>query len=71
MTLLPAQPCVARYAQAYRNAYINLALPLFSLCEPIAPAKAKFKKWEWSIWDKIELEGQRSLFPSSACLGLD
>lgn len=47
--------------EAYRNTYVNLALPLFTLSEPFEPARetATLKdrgEWRWSIWDKLDVD---------------
>merc|ERR1719373_1556231 len=46
--------------EAFRNAFCNMAVPLFTLSEPMPPAKTKSmlkgKEWNWSLWDNLELE---------------
>jgi ubiquitin-activating enzyme E1 len=46
--------------EAYRNAFCNMALPLFTMSEPKAPesttAKLKTGDWEWNMWDTLKLE---------------
>lgn len=41
----------------YRNAFGNLALPLFALAEPIPPKREVFKNMSWSLWDRWIIEG--------------
>jgi len=41
----------------YRNTFVNLALPLIAMAEPIPPKVAKFQDMEWSLWDRWILEG--------------
>ncbi len=44
---------------AYRNTYVNLALPLFTFSDPFAPATTevvlKTGPWKWSLWDRIDI----------------
>jgi hypothetical protein len=44
----------------YRCFSCNLALPILSSAEPIAPAKSKSVlksgEWQWSLWDRIEID---------------
>ncbi|CAM9515783.1 unnamed protein product [Ascophyllum nodosum] len=46
--------------EAYKNWFLNLALPQFSCSEPLPPAKnatvLKGKEWKWSAWDSLELD---------------
>lgn len=41
----------------YRNSYVNLAIPLFAMSEPVPPKIIKYKGLEWSLWDRWILEG--------------
>ncbi|KAL8154242.1 hypothetical protein V2J09_012002 [Rumex salicifolius] len=36
----------------YRNTFVNLALPLFSIAEPVPPKVAKHRDMSWTIWDR-------------------
>eukprot|EP00557_Chaetoceros_sp_GSL56_P003823 CAMPEP_0176498632 /NCGR_PEP_ID=MMETSP0200_2-20121128/12437_1 /TAXON_ID=947934 /ORGANISM="Chaetoceros sp., Strain GSL56" /LENGTH=1064 /DNA_ID=CAMNT_0017896877 /DNA_START=63 /DNA_END=3257 /DNA_ORIENTATION=+ len=46
-------------ADAYKNAFVNLATPFITLSEPMPPAKTKAvikgKEWEWTAWDSIDV----------------
>ncbi|KAL7247251.1 hypothetical protein ACSBR2_002217 [Camellia fascicularis] len=36
----------------YRNTFANLALPLFSMAEPVPPKVIKHRDMSWTIWDR-------------------
>ncbi|XP_017241732.1 ubiquitin-activating enzyme E1 1 [Daucus carota subsp. sativus] len=36
----------------FRNTFANLALPLFSMAEPVPPKVVKHRDMSWSIWDR-------------------
>jgi ubiquitin-activating enzyme E1 len=40
----------------YRNAFVNLALPLFQQSEPLPPAKKKYLDKEFTLWDRIDIK---------------
>jgi len=48
--------------EAYKNGFLNLAIPFMTLSEPTAPAKTKAvvkgKEWEWTAWDSIDMIDQ-------------
>jgi hypothetical protein len=50
---------------AFRNTYVNLALPLFTFSDPFAPAttevELKTGKWKWSLWDRIDINEQKDI----------
>lgn len=41
--------------EKYRNAFINLALPMCTFSEPLPPKVEKFKGKKYTMWDYIEL----------------
>ncbi|XP_047330703.1 ubiquitin-activating enzyme E1 1-like [Impatiens glandulifera] len=36
----------------YRNTFSNLALPLFSMAEPVPPKVEKHRDMKWTVWDR-------------------
>ncbi|XP_052203401.1 ubiquitin-activating enzyme E1 1 isoform X2 [Diospyros lotus] len=36
----------------YRNTFANLALPLFSMAEPVPPKVVKHRDMRWTVWDR-------------------
>ncbi|KAG5550650.1 hypothetical protein RHGRI_015561 [Rhododendron griersonianum] len=36
----------------YRNTFANLALPLFSIAEPVPPKVIKHQDMNWTVWDR-------------------
>lgn len=38
--------------EKYRNTFANLALPLFSMAEPVPPKIFKHQELSWSVWDR-------------------
>ncbi|CAL9201002.1 ubiquitin-activating enzyme E1 2-like isoform X1 [Musa acuminata AAA Group] len=45
----------------YRNTFANLALPLFSMAEPVPPKMMKHRDMSWTVWDRWIVEGDLTL----------
>ncbi|KAL0347511.1 UNVERIFIED_CONTAM: Ubiquitin-activating enzyme E1 1 [Sesamum calycinum] len=45
----------------YRNTFANLALPLFSMAEPVPPKLIKHQDMSWTVWDRWILKGNPTL----------
>lgn len=45
----------------YRNTFANLALPLFSMAEPVPPKTIKHRDMSWTVWDRWTVEGDLTL----------
>ncbi|RZR81763.1 hypothetical protein BHM03_00008058 [Ensete ventricosum] len=45
----------------YRNTFANLALPLFSMAEPVPPNVMKHRDRSWTIWDRWIVKGDLTL----------
>eukprot|EP01084_Bolivina_argentea_P005996 11337_1 len=47
----------------YRSSYVNLALPLVTMSEPVAPQQTTIfkagKEWNYSLWDVIQIKGNK------------
>lgn len=45
--------------EAYKNGFLNLAVPFMTLSEPTPPKKTKCllegKEWEWTSWDSLDM----------------
>ncbi|XP_059608519.1 ubiquitin-like modifier-activating enzyme 1 [Phlebotomus argentipes] len=54
-----AQNC--KDMSAYKNAFANLALPLFTLSEPMPVPKSTYYDIEWTLWDRFEVTGELTL----------
>lgn len=45
----------------YRNTFANLALPLFSMAEPVPPKLIKHRDMSWTVWDRWTVPGNPTL----------
>ncbi|KAF8397226.1 hypothetical protein HHK36_016136 [Tetracentron sinense] len=45
----------------YRNTFANLALPLFSMAEPVPPKLFKHRDMSWTVWDRWILRDNPTL----------
>ncbi|KAF3448053.1 hypothetical protein FNV43_RR08761 [Rhamnella rubrinervis] len=45
----------------YRNTFANLALPLFSMAEPVPPKVIKHQDMQWTVWDRWILKDNPTL----------
>lgn len=45
--------------EAFKNGFVNVAIPFMTLSEPSPPAKTKSmlkgKEWEWTPWDSLDM----------------
>lgn len=48
-------------AEDYRNTFANLALPLFSMAEPVPPKVVKHNDMRWTVWDRWIIRGNVTL----------
>ncbi|PKI49888.1 hypothetical protein CRG98_029726 [Punica granatum] len=45
----------------YRNTFANLALPLFSMAEPVPPKVINYRDMRWTIWDSWVIKDNPTL----------
>ncbi|OUZ99153.1 Ubiquitin/SUMO-activating enzyme E1 [Macleaya cordata] len=45
----------------YRNTFANLALPLFSIAEPVPPKVIKHRDMTWTVWDRWIIKNNPTL----------
>ncbi|XP_010557978.1 PREDICTED: ubiquitin-activating enzyme E1 2 [Tarenaya hassleriana] len=45
----------------YRNTFANLALPLFSIAEPVPPKVINHRDQSWTVWDRWVVRGDPTL----------
>ncbi|XP_074357659.1 ubiquitin-activating enzyme E1 1-like [Apium graveolens] len=45
----------------YRNTFANLALPLFSIAEPVPPKVFNHRDMKWTVWDRWIVDGNPTL----------
>ncbi|XP_076942196.1 ubiquitin-activating enzyme E1 1-like isoform X2 [Bidens hawaiensis] len=45
----------------YRNTFANLALPLFSMAEPVPAKVIKHQDLSWTVWDRWSIKGNPTL----------
>ncbi|PON85895.1 Ubiquitin-activating enzyme E [Trema orientale] len=45
----------------YRNTFANLALPLFSMAEPVPPKVIKHRDMKWTVWDRWTVKDNPTL----------
>jgi ubiquitin-activating enzyme E1 len=45
--------------EAFKNGFVNLAIPFMTMSEPTPPAKTKAmlkgKEWDWTAWDSLDM----------------
>ncbi|XP_076893959.1 ubiquitin-activating enzyme E1 2-like isoform X1 [Bidens hawaiensis] len=51
----------AHTVELYRNTFANLALPLFSMAEPVPPKVIKHHDMSWTVWDRWSIKGNPTL----------
>jgi ubiquitin-activating enzyme E1 len=45
----------------FRNTFANLALPLFSMAEPVAAKVMKHQDLKWTVWDRWSIKGNLTI----------
>ncbi|GJN33501.1 hypothetical protein PR202_gb22110 [Eleusine coracana subsp. coracana] len=45
----------------YRNTFANLALPLFSMAEPVPAKVMKHQDLKWTVWDRWSIKGNLTI----------
>jgi len=45
----------------FKNGFINLALPFFGFSEPIAAPSKKCNGRDFTLWDRLEIQGPKTL----------
>ncbi|XP_076904023.1 ubiquitin-activating enzyme E1 1-like [Bidens hawaiensis] len=51
----------AHKVEDYRNTFANLALPLFSMAEPVPAKVIKHQDLSWTVWDRWTIKGNPTL----------
>jgi ubiquitin-activating enzyme E1 len=47
--------------ERFKNGFINLAIPFFGFAEPIAAPKKKCNGKDFTLWDRLEIQGPKTL----------